>query len=249
MISRLSFLLILFFTLKGFANEAELSNVAKNMREKTNLLGKEKNFCFVDLGISEEDLELIQQLNITASGQYNRFGNLHLLRDELPHFLRKNCSNSEPLTQKIADIIFQIASHVQKASNKETAWICVRVSTPNPAFDMPRWHQDGYYYSPYAGFAFKFAVALKGNPTLFYQLPQEMRELFHSSSDREFLSTLLKRDKIESPKSGLGVFFLVGDKESAAIHSEPKIDSERLFFSVLPGNENEISELKDRWQN
>ncbi|NGX58315.1 MAG: hypothetical protein K940chlam3_01220, partial [Chlamydiae bacterium] len=38
-----------------------------------------------------------------------------------------------------------------------------------------------------------------------------------------------------------------GDKNTAAAHSEPKIDTPRIFFSVLPGDENEIRELCDRW--
>lgn len=113
---------------------------------------------------------------------------------------------------------------------------------------MPRWHWDGYYYSPYSGFIFKFATVLKGNPTLFYQLPKDLRKFFEQhSDDREFLSRLLERKNIETARSGQGAFFIVGDSDKAAAHSKPKIDSERLFFSILPGNEGEINKLYARW--
>jgi hypothetical protein len=238
---------LFFFTLKGFASET--SSIVDHMQERIEALGEETNFVFVDLGMSETDLAMIRQFNVEAPGQYDRFGNLLLLREELPNFLRKSGRNSESLVQKITETIFSIASRVNKASNKETAWVCVRASIPNHLFDMPRWHKDGYYHSPYAGFAFKFAATLKGNPTLFYQLPQEMRAVFRSySGDREFLSHLLNTDAIELPKFGQGAFFIVGDEDNGAAHSEPKMDGERLFFSVLPGNENEIEELRVCWQ-
>lgn len=223
-------------------------DVTEQMQEKIDSLNKNKNFAFVDLGFSDKDLEIIDQFKIDSSQQYDHFGNLDLLQDELSAFLRSIGNNDEHLIQKITQIIHEVASNVNKASHKETAWVCVRASIPNQAFDVPRWHWDGYYYSPYSGFAFKFATVLKGNPTLFYQLTPDLRETFELHfDDREFLSNLLDRNLIESLRPGEGAFFLVGDRESAAAHSEPKMDSERLFFSVLPGNENEISELKTRW--
>lgn len=255
MFTRLGIFFIFIFSQMGFSSEysqhlvkESSSVVIEDMRKKIGNLGEDKNFTFIDLGISEEDLHLINQFKIETSDQYARFGSLHLLKDELPNFLRSIGSNNEELIQKITEIIFQIAYNVKEASNKETAWVCVRASIPNHDFDIPRWHSDGYYYAPYSGFAFKFATILKGNSTLFHQLSKDIRDVFDLHfDDREFLSNLIDVNTVESAKLGQGAFFIVGDRNRAAAHSEPKIDGERLFISVLPGNDDEINELYARW--
>lgn len=223
------------------------SDILVDLQEKIEGLGENKNFAFVNL-LSDDDLQQLNQFKIESSNSYDRFGNLQLLQEELPGFLRSLGENDEQLIQKITKIICELASYVSQASRKETSWVCVRASTPNRDYDIPRWHWDGYYYSPYSGFVFKFATVLKGNPTLFYQLPKDLRKIFKQhSDDRAFLSQLLNSENIETTKPGQGAFFIVGDNNRAAAHSEPKMDGERLFFSILPGNEDEINELNVRW--
>ena len=71
-----------------------------------------------------------------------------------------------------------------------------------------------------------------------------MRDIFISHrDDRIFLSELLDLKKAESPKLGEGVLFIVSDDQLGAVHSEPKIDENRLFFSILIGDESEIEEF------
>jgi hypothetical protein len=224
-----------------------MGGVVEKMQREVESLDENKNFTFVDLGLSDEDLNLIDQFKVRFTDQYDCFGDLDLLQDELSAFLRSMGNNDEHAIQRITQIIREAADRVIRASGKETAWVCVRTSTPNREFDLPRWHWDGYYYPPYSGFAFKFAAVLKGNPTLFHQLTKDSREVFESHfEDREFLSNFLAESLIESAKPGEGAFFLVGDRDSAAAHSEPKMDCERLFFSVLPGHASEIDELTIR---
>ncbi|NGX45248.1 MAG: hypothetical protein K940chlam2_00393 [Chlamydiae bacterium] len=239
----------------GFSSEypqasykVENQNVVENMREKIRALGEHNNFIFVDLGIAADELNSLNKFKVESPGQYDRFGSLHILNEELPSFLQSIGNNTAELIQEITEIISKVVCNIKEASNKETAWVSVRVFTPTHTFDVPRWHCDGYYYSPYSGAAFKFATVLKGTSTMFYPLPQNMRKTFRSHcKDRTFLANLIKQCHIESPKLGQGAFFLVGDMNNACVHSEPKIDGERIFFSVMPGNENEINELKERW--
>lgn len=255
MYAKLFFFTMLIFSQWGFASEypnevakTETMSLVTEMREQIDNLGEDKSYTFVPLEISDKDLFLIDQFIIESSSVYSRFGNLHLIQEELPNFLRSVGSHHEQAIQKITEIISRMASQVAEASHKETAWVSVRVSTPNHLYDMPRWHWDGYFYSPYSGFVFKFATVLKGNPTLFYPLSDELREEFHlHDNDREYLSELIDESLIETAKLGQGAFFIIGDKNTAAAHSEPKIDTPRIFFSVLPGDENEIRELCDRW--
>ena len=87
-----------------------------------------------------------------------------------------------------------------------------------------------------AGLSANLGAALKGKQTLFYAVSQDVRKEFDLHRDnRAFLSNLLNAAQAESTPKGYGAFFLVGDDESAAIHSEPPIHEERLFISVLPG--------------
>lgn len=152
-------------------------------------------------------------------------------------------------------MISKTTQQVVKASNKDSAWVCVRASRPNANFDIPRWHIDGAYYGlngpyPYPGIVFKFAATLKGNSTLLYNLTADQRDIFNAHwNDRHFLSEFVDLSKVESPKRGEGVFFIVANDAIAAAHSEPPMHSDRLFFSILVGDKSEIEELYLRWHS
>ena len=241
-------------------SEIPLAAIEIDMREKISLLGSGNSFVYVDLGLTQEELNLIEKLKFDllaptdAAVEYNRYGNLHLIKEELPNFLRKIGNNAEDVVQAITEIITRTAYQVTRAANKNSAWISVRAFTPTHEFDMPRWHWDGKFY----GFKdnvsdeiiYKFAAVLKGSPTLLYKLPSDMRGVFNSNArDRAFLSAWLDRAKAESAKKGEGIFFIVVDPLLGAIHSEPKISENRLFFSILIGDEAEINELYARWHS
>jgi hypothetical protein len=132
----------------------------------------------------------------------------------------------------------------------------LRSFTPTSEYDVPRWHQDGYYYAPYEGNPYKFAITLKGPATLFYKLPPHLKENFltltregmeKNGYNRQALATLLKPFKEAAfiPQPYQGAVFIVGS-EYAAVHSEPPIHEERLFLSVLPGSKAQIKEWKDQ---
>ncbi len=244
------------FSNVGFAFETV--NPVEEMRENINALGSGTSFAFVDIGLTEEELALADRLKFDNLGaettkQYDRFGNLHLIIDELPKFLREIGNDDEEVIQAVTAIISRTAYNVTEASNKASAWVCVRASTPNHQFDMPRWHTDGMYYGldsskPYPEIVFKFGAVLKGPPTLLYPLPDAMRETFYANEDdRQFLSELLDLRLAQSPEKGQGVLFIVADNTMGGVHSEPKMDENRLFFSILVGDQIEIDELNSRW--
>lgn len=236
--------------LNEVAAESISSQIEESMQEKIQMLGEGQSFAYVDLELTDADFFLLDKLKINFNAQCDRFGNLHLLKDELPAFLRKIGNDEEEVIQAAAEIITKTVYNLTNASNKNSAWVSVRASTPNHSYDMPRWHIDGSYYgpSPYPGIVFKFAAVLKGPSTLLYNLPDEMREIFNSNRNhREHLSQLLDLNNAESPKKGEGVFFIVADAQIGAVHSEPKENENRLFFSILVGDESEINELYLNW--
>jgi hypothetical protein len=256
MIKSLRASLLLFLMMIGFCSEsrscesvvAENSSIVKAMRNAITRLNGECSFSAIDLRFFQEELLCINTLKIRATKNYKRFGELYLLKEELPVFLRSIGNDDEHVIYVVTEMICRIVCAVKEACNKDSAWICVRAFLPTAEFDIPRWHTDGYYYSPYAGFAVKFATALQGRQTIFYPLPHSMREQFYvCKDDRAALNKLLDYEKSKSATQGQGVFFIVGDKNYAAVHSEPAVKEERLFLSVLPGNKEEIEELYSNW--
>lgn len=231
------------------------SQVEELMREKISNLEQGSSFTYVDLGLSNEDLSLLDRFQFDKmppgdQTSYNRFGNLHLLKEELPAFLKDIGNNDEEANQVVTEIISRIVNNVTKASGKNSAWVSIRFFTPPDESYIPRWHLDGSYYGPYPypGLVFKFAAVLKGPGTLLFSLENDMRSIFIANEEnRLFLSELLDIHKAESAKRGQGIFFIVGDEELGAVHSEPEITEDRLFFSVLVGDQAEIEELYLRW--
>lgn len=233
---------------------AEESISVDELRHKINLLGPQASFTYIDLNLKEEELRLLDKIKfdnlVQSNSQYALFGNIQPLLEELPIFLRSMGNDDEAVVQTVTYIIYRVSKQMLEASNKESAWVCVRTSTPHPAFDTPRWHIDGSYFGPYPypELVFKFAAVLKGPSTLLYNIPTELRNVFHENQeDRMFLKDLINLEDTESPKKGQGVLFIVGDANIGAVHSEPKLDENRLFFSVLVGCKGEIEELYNRW--
>jgi len=65
----------------------------QNFSNKINFLAEENNFIYIDLRLTNAELDLIDPLTFSqllagASVQYDRFGDLHLLREELSDFLK-----------------------------------------------------------------------------------------------------------------------------------------------------------------
>lgn len=228
----------------------------------------EKSYVFVDLGLSEHELSVLDQLQIEDSADYNRYADLQLLKKELPGLLKDIGNSDAQLIAEVTQIIERLVSRIVTAAGKETAWVCLRAAPPNSTGDIPRWHIDGSYYSPHFMPQYKFAAALKGNGTLFYPLtpssravyldlasqiklsniddPEELKDYFKQVEDqRVTLSHIFNVKQAESASRGYGAFFVVGHVAFSALHSEPKFDIPRLFISILPGREGEIKELAD----
>ena len=231
----------------------------------------ETSYAFVDLGLSEEELDLFEKVYVNAKTEYDRFGNLHLLKEEIPQYLRKIGNTDEVLIESMTKTLVKIVSEITCAFGKQTAWVLIRSAVPTNEFDTPRWHMDSYYNQPYYGVQYKFAVALKGNPTLFYLLDPEQRNLFRENERRFWQSVrgvdfndekfdyLYEENRIllsqmydvkdsVSPQRGFGALFLAGDARYSALHSEPKMEAPRLFLAIVPGQECEIEELSRRFQ-
>lgn len=212
-------------------------------------------FVEFDMKLTGDDINCLSNLRIDSNNnyynEYNNFGDLDNLSYGLFAFLR-SLGNEVETSESASTLISNLVNQVIIATGKETAWITLRASTATANFDTPRWHRDGYFYDldlATPDEQYKVVMAFKGPPTLFYNLPDGMRNEFNllSMSDkRDALSQLLNINQSVSAKPYHGAVFIVG-ADYAAVHSEPPIHEDRLFLSILPGSEKQIRELYNRW--
>ena len=237
---KIRFVLLIFSTLHG----ASLSEALNGL--KTNLYG----FTMADVGITARDLENFGSIDIQREWVYHQFGELETIHESFADFFSEVGSNGNEVGWWAAARLEQLAIDVLEASGKETAWISLLSFTPTHRFDLPRWHVDGYYYTTNGSedLLFKFVVTFVGPTTLFYLLPPELRTATEMhSSNRPFMKNFCREEKIVSPLLGEGAVFVAGRyTQVTALHSEPPIHENRLFFSVVPCAESQLTELKTR---
>jgi len=234
----------------------------------------ERSFIPFDLCLTEHDKQMLQSLNVDDTQQpYNNFGHLENLECELQDFL-KSIGNDQAHGQAGAKIINNIVTRSIQKLQAQTAWITIRsFQASHQDVYTPRWHTDGYYYATFQGQQYKIACALKGPGTVFCNVSEDIRKKFQELESQTFaemtkeeigkltfqqrqqfeqktrlkLAELLADLSIEQAPTAQGMLFIVGDKNSAAIHSEPPIKEDRLFISIVPGSREQIQELYDRW--
>lgn len=208
-----------------------------------------QSFLIIDLGFSKELLDSLHNMTITQQQEYNNFGNLDSLNSDVQHFLTEISTANEQEINTVSQTIEQLTKNILTILGKETAWIALRGFTENHAFDIPRWHIDGYFNEAPTGsnFEVKFGTALIGPQTLFYPLPSEARETFFDhEANRNELHLRYPVSNAMAAEAGQGAFFVVGNQQRAAIHSEPKMENGRLFFSIVAGTQEEIRALDKR---
>lgn len=215
-------------------------------------LSPETPFIIFDLTLSSADLNDLKKLKINSTLEYNNYGDLESLQSGISDFLL-SLGNSLEIANSVSKLITKIIIHSLIGSRRETAWIVLRAFTHTDEYDIPRWHTDGTFYTSMS-MQYKIVMALKGPQTLFYPkalfetLSDQMQNEFHFLSDgkdgpkenRIAQAKILDASQIISSSLNQGALFLVGD--NGALHSEPPINEERLFLSILPASKEEIYE-------
>jgi len=210
-------------------------------------------FCFVDVGLSLEDINAFEAIVVERSKELNQFGDLRALEEAVFVFLGEVGPNPPDLARFVAVKVARVAAEILALSDKPSFWISLRASTPRHEYDIPRWHFDGYYMPTLAGqkapMQYKFALTLKGPSTLFCPIPTdfaELRQLLSSlMTNRPLMSELCGLSPLISPPKGFGAFFIGGNPKTAAVHSEPRLaETTRLFLSIVPCNLAEVERVK-----
>lgn len=223
--------------------------LASSIQQFLGSLGVNQPFIHFDLNLTEKEKQTLKRARVTNTTTYETFGKIDQLQEEVNHFFQAQ-GNDTQLSQSIAPILERLVRETLLGVSEESAWVCLRASTPNQLFDIPRWHTDGNFYSNSSKIPYKIVITLKGASTLFCSLPPKLRKKFNAmqsdQNSRLKMVELIQPIGTTSPKFGQGCIFVVGT-EYAAVHSEPPIHNERLFLSILPGSHKQISELQDRW--
>lgn len=223
-----------------------MDKLANEIKHSLKRLTASTPFTHFTIPLSNKEIVSLRHMQITQPSVYDNYGRLDHLSSELNEFIKSLNPNNSRLSQSISRLITTVVNKVIVGLGKTSAWITVRASIATDYWDIPRWHTDGYYYPPYEGEQHKVVITLKGPGSLFYPLPNELREKFYAlqfdPENRETLANMLDRSKSISAPAQSGTLYMVGTKY-AAVHSEPPIHEERLFMSIVPGSAADIQAL------
>ena len=129
-------------------------------------IGREKTFVIVDLGFTDDEKKRLNQFRINRGDVYNRYGDINLLKEELPTSLRNIGENIDEDIDLVLRKVLETSKSFISATGKETAWITLRTSRQHSRFDIPRWHLDGRYFGKIKVPTLKLVSTLKGPSTL-----------------------------------------------------------------------------------
>lgn len=234
----------------------------KNIQTAIQALSPTERWIHFDLQLSESEINRIKALNINLTHEYKVPLLPENFETEITDFIRvigrplgslgviaSDISTNEVNALEISKFIVRLVRDIIAASGEETAKVQLRSFIPTLSFDVPRWHLDNYKHKPHKGAPYKIVIALKGAPTLFYNLPAHQEEKFSElyvknkgDSQRQQLASLLNgKEAISFAQPNQGTVFFAGGA-NAPIHSEPAIHETRLFLSVVPGSKIEFQE-------
>lgn len=216
---------------------------------------EERGYVPFDLRLSDREKEILKNLHVGATAQYDNFGGTQKdKRSQLKEFFH-HISRDKSIVEDMTKIVLSIQQNITTGFSSRYSWLSLRAYQPTPLFNMPRWHQDGLFYDSQED-QFKAAISLKGNPTLFINAQKSLREEFsqcaarvacsNPAEIRPIMNAFIQDRAADSMQSHRSVIFNVG-RQDAAIHSEPPIQQDRIFMSVLPGSKKQIEQLRQRW--
>ena len=228
-------------------------------------LSKNEN-TLIPIHYSAAEKSLISRFNINITRRYNPDYMGHINDFNPSETLKMIGNNTDEDIQKMANLLKRLAKDVSDGYGRKYVWISIRASNPNQMWDVPRWHTDGnFFINPKSRTKqqSKFITVLKGAGTLMIhpqpekEVIEKMQKLYQDLGNnykeqmsiefRKKQDAILVNENKKQLNNNQGLVFMVGNKDRALIHSEPPMREDRLFVSILPGYEYEITELKKRW--
>ena len=240
------------------------------LQQKYSELSKAQPFALFDLNLSQEEINILESLTIHEPINdkpmvLNCYGNLDQFECKVSEFLQ-SFGNSLEDSKIAAKIIYKIAKNCCQSMGVDEAWIAIRAFKKNNLYDIARWHIDSErLYTPRPDhILYKIACALKGDSTLFCNVSNDMRSQYLAMRSKSYVDKKKSREQaasairmniaeflqdldVEFANAGQAAIFIMGDEKTGAIHSEPVMDKDRIFMSIIPGNHQQIQELYHNW--
>ena len=232
-----------------------------------------KNYLTFDIKYTKKELNYLNNFNITKESVFDYYGNIDNLDDKKLNDFISDIGNNQNINI-LNKIIHKLADNITNVYETKYCWLTIRVKLPNREYDIPRWHKDGNFFKS-DKYLSKFATVLQGPGTLFIKKSKKVDEIYNKNNDEELksykkLGVTIYNDKIENKyrkilannftnfkynqvKPNQGLIFVVGTNKNndlhGLLHSEPKMDTSRIFISILSGSKTQIMELQKRWSN
>ena len=226
-----------------------------NIKEiKDYLNSKKYQYKIFKIQYTELEKKSISEFSIDKNDNFNYYGNYKNMHG-LNNFLQSVGSNSITNINKLEQIINKMIMNITKAYQLEYYILNVRITLPTTEFDLVRWHKDVY-----GGESSKFVFIMKGPGTLFLKATNEVNNIYFKIWNKQIeerraknmtfkeqieqdekykivYAQALKNFKVKQINNNEGVIFYAGDKKqniNGALHSEPKMDINRIFISIMP---------------
>jgi len=211
---------------------------------------------------------------VKRSATFSYYGELYeSLAQHAAKFVTENTDGVENELMTTLQAFLE-ASHKDGIGNppeKSCCWFTIRITKPNNAFDVPRWHQDGRMFQCDEGreavARSKYALTLLGPPTLLLPADAAVFETITNGEEkflwwrgnegktsteedrdeaydamREWLSDKFRKTSRVTVKKGDIVRFSWG-RDDSPVHSEPQMVMDRVFITVLYGSETELKSM------
>jgi len=229
------------------------------------------DFLIFDIDYTINELETINDFDIKNPNNYEHFGSLDNIKD-LKKYLTDIGSNNKTCVNNMEKLIIRLIQKVLLGYKMKYFWLAIRISPPNKQFDIPRWHKDGTFFTGDKNeqSSVKFITTLKGPGTLLIKSTKKINKIYNeilkeqfeemrkyktiqekikiSDNFRPILAKKFSKEKYIQAKNNDGILFYTGiPHDNAALHSEPKMDTSRIFISILPNSLENIKDLQKRW--
>ena len=221
---------------------------------------KNKQYQTFNIKYTPHELQTLSNINIKSTASLNLYGLYRydiLMTEFFKKVLVSNDSKNSVILQ-LKSIIKKLIRTMMSITNKDSALVHIRAFKKTSEFDVPRWHQDSKYFDNDEPLL-KLVTVLKGPPTMLRKYDKKI--IYHLKEYAEKTSDLfskykshneIKKKEIKLRKSLVNSIPLAKKQTNtsalyfvnhpyAAIHSEPKIDEDRLFIAILPASKKDLS--------
>lgn len=217
-----------------------------NFEQAFNTLGVNNSFAFFDLGLTDEEKEIFDQLDVDVEGSYQHGDNSSFASGYTEYLVEKG--SSRILSLSISSILEKFVQSAQTLVNEEQIpLIFSHASTPELSNTPLMWHIDQRIYSEVS---YRGSIALKGPGTMFCKLLGTEREeamiavneinniLEGGNLNRTSLIEAVANISNPCPENNIyqapsyhGAVFICGGTDLSSIHTAPIISEKRIIFT------------------